>query len=150
LASLAFRGGQHHDSNYYERNRKDKTYYRQHNQADNEQKNGNHQKHKANCCEDDKAAFCQVNTSFALQKLGHVGCGSSADDDIRKPPIGQLEDNPAGIFIVGDQSMSGRANACYFPTPKAQIIIYGKKRARANSTVKGPWRFYHEWLLFWL
>lgn len=79
------------------------------------------------CCEDDKAAFCQVNTLFALQKLGHVGCGSAADDGIRKPPIGQLEDNPAGFFIVGDHSMSGRANACDFPTPKAQIIIFGNE-----------------------
>jgi hypothetical protein len=41
---LAFRGHQHHNSNHYQGDRKDETHYRQHNQADNKQNNGNYQK----------------------------------------------------------------------------------------------------------
>jgi hypothetical protein len=100
-ARLAFRGQQHQDPNNDERNRKNKADYRQHHQADYEQKDGNHDKYKANrsarkaflfalisihdgllyfsflwtqirsnahrsCCEDNKTAFFQVNTSFAV------------------------------------------------------------------------------------
>ena len=86
------------------------------------------------CCrKDNKASFCQVNTSVASEKPGQVGVCSTADEGIGQPINGQLENKPTGEITVSDHAMPGRTDAGHFPSPKVQIVIFGNDERHPNT-----------------